>query len=68
MSWFRRITAEKICKAYNNSRHHLRAVESGCGCMTGKHWTVANEMVVLRQMLEKLGFSNPEIEKWMHKK
>lgn len=61
------LTASKIAKAYNKAKRNLIAIESGCGCIgTEKRWSVANEMVVLRQMLQALGFSNVEIDRHLH--
>lgn len=57
----------EISKAFNKTKHNLIAVESGCGC-PGTHtkYVVANQFIVLRQMLEILGFSNEEINKYLY--
>lgn len=62
-----KLKASDISKAFNNKKRHLLAVESGCSCAgSTKQLVVVNQAVVLRQMLEQLGYSNEEIDRCLH--
>lgn len=62
----RRLTVSEIAAAYNSVKHYLIALEVKHCCSGVSHLTVFNEMVVLRKMLEKLGFDKNQIEKHLH--
>lgn len=59
-----KLTAEEIAGSYNLHKQNLRAV--GSGCCGRNHLSVVNEMVVLRRLLEDLGFCEEEINNNMH--
>ena len=61
------IRASEIAKAYNKVKHHLTTMEvKGCCPSVSDKVVVMNEMVVLRQMLELLGFDDIDIDKHIH--
>lgn len=62
----RKLTVSEIAAAYNSVKHNLAAQEVKHCCNGTSRLLVFNEMVVLRQMLEKLGFDGDQIEKHLH--
>lgn len=63
----KRIEAEDIAKAYNKHKKNLIVTKTSLCCGQGDVHLVANEMVVLRRMLEDLGFKDEEIDRVLHR-
>lgn len=57
-----KLRVKEIAQAYNKAKRHLIAQEINHCCNGTKRLAVCNEMVVLREMLEELGFDKDEIE------
>lgn len=64
MQWFKKklLSASDIAKAYNDKKKHLVAMEvKGCCPGVPDSLIVMNQGVVIRQVLEELGFNTKEI-------